>query len=1606
MQPDFKRFATALSAFLAVSVSASAQEISTGVQEISTSLPLTTVGDRLTWSVGDQDLTLSVPLAGPVRLELYSPRVDQSDYRSDTYYGDEQYDANRTDVTTTFTLIGEDGATVLTRTFTPGAHEWETLLDQTLPAGRYRLKAVTKGNGKNTFAVRLAGISASVSADRLNVNVHSQEWVPAVNVSTDGRAQVLRMYDGDGPQELQARLRDGQGNVTPLTVSADLDFTDLNLPAQAGNYTVELRQPPTARQFSNTVGFSLTRAGVPEPIVLSRVDQTGVLRVTAELMLPGGAQPTSAAAIVGKAPVTVNGLLTQRVAPGQYAVVPDPVAGADVSVDTSRVTVPKNGEGEAHIQVRPTVALSLSSDKLDVCIGDTVTLTARASTAYAGDLPLDLSLDTPGLNVQGLSHLQGTLSAAHPGELRLTGTAAQSGPLTVTARLSPWGQEQSVTLNVRQDVTSLQLSREPLPGATTGDEITVTLRVTNTGARATPYLLADTVPAGLEALSSAQFSGTLQPGETRELSYRARVTAAGPHIFNANLRTPDCAATQTVGGQLSAQPAPVPTPAPTPVRTPATPEQHRASTVTLPFDAPRQATELVIAHRVPGDATLVPGSSRLDGRPIPDPLRGPSGTLYWVLPEPSSSPATAGGAALRGAVTYDLAHAGPLSELPAPALLARYRGGRSEALEGRVDQADLGAARSVSAAAATPLTENPGAIKYPLDGSQIRIRDRISVVVEVPADQDASLRVNGAVMPDSSVGEVVSDPERGTRRVTYVGVPLQPGPNALNVGTDRIQVQLVGATTRVEVTPSFMTADGSTPLRVHLRALDAHGNLTTQSSLTVRSNLEVQTPDQNPTEADYQITLVDGEGDLILRPQAAPAILNLGVLVGQEVKAHTFAVKPDESRVGVGVISATLGLDGNLSLADDLTWTARASYETPLAGGKLYVAADKDGLPTDRDTLKRFSVYGDSSTESVPLQGIDPIALSYDHPSLRAAYRQTSLPIDVLPVGEQLTALTVSSKSNPEVSTFAALVPEDRVSGERVTPEGTRLLRLTHGDVVPGSETLEVLITERSTGKELRRTTLQRNAEYILDHRTGIITLARALDTSDAQLNDVTVLASYRLNNPLTQRRAAFGAQVKYTGQHYTAGVAAISLDQTVTTGARVTYDNGTTRADGLLAYAGGVQGSADLSTTLGRSTIKARVRYQDGGYAGLAPFSPGLTTSASVDSRLTSNLSSSLQAEYHDTQGAVAAGTSGGSVTGRADYRFAPFSVGAGLQYAFGDQYGIGAVVSAGYHQKPIDVDVVHTQPLSGNLDTTTTITTRYAVTDSVSVGLTDEINWRKGHTASLNLDSRLGNTNYQVAYDLPNAGGQGNRARFGVSTTLPLTDRLTAGLRGSATYDIGAAQTKLGAGADLHYATDRVNATAGTDLTYTTKGFGVVLRTGISGSLSDHLSLTADGLMEFGAGKNGQRAALGYAYRNRTFNSLGTVRYVNGTLAGNQPELSSTFAAEYRQPTWAVRAGVDTRALLNDPGSFTAQFGASGTYYVTDRVGVGAWGRALTQPSSQNTQYGYGLEASVRALPGTWITAGYNPAGFTGIGNTYTRQGAYLRLDLTIDETLGQNR
>lgn len=1574
----------------------------TGVQaqEINTSLPLTSIGDRLMWSVADQNLTLNVPVSGRVRLELYSPRVNPKDYRSDTYFGDETYSVEP--VTTKFTLVRADGSEVTSQTFTPGEQTWESLFDLNLPAGNYRLQAETSGNGKNTFAVRLTGVSADLSAERLAVNVHASDWTPVLNVSVDGAGYALRMYDGDGPQELEARLRDAAGNVYPLSVSADLAWSDLPLPETAGQYTVELRQPKTAKQFSNTVSFSLARQGNQTPISISRVDQTGLLRVTAELLLPTGTLPTDVNVMVGGEHLQVNGQVEKTVAAGEYPMTVTDIPGATVSVDRPNISVVKGGVGEAKVQVKPEVALALTSDKQDICVGDTVTLTARATTAYAGALPLDLNLEAAGLTLNGDTSLQGELSASKPGELRLTGTATQAGPLSVTARLASWNAAQTLNLNVRPDATSLQLTRAPLEDATIGDEVVVRLTVKNTSDQAVPFTLKDQPGAGLEALEGTQFSGTLTAGEERELTYKARVTgsSAAQVSLNAQLDSPACPAPQTVGGSVNVAPRPAPA-------------ALRQSTITLPFDAPRQTQTLTIAHAVPAGATFVPGSSKLDGQPVADPKRSPSGMLYWVIPAPTGN-RTEEGAALRGTLTYDLNHVQALGTLPTPGLSVTLPGNRTEVLAGTLNAQDLAAAIALKNEQ-SGLAENDGAIKLPLKDSTIRIRDRISITVEAPQGDIPTLTVNGRPVSNDLIGTNTQDGPRGLQRLTFVGVPVDSGKNTIAFLGQQIEVYRIGATAKIEVEPVQLLADGSTPVRLKIRTLDAAGKLTDQPTVTIRSTLEPRTPDANTSESGYQVRLVNGEGILELQPQSSPTHLRLDILHNQDVQTHHYEIRPDRSSVGVGMISATVGLDGNFNLQDDLTWQARAYYEGPIGQGKLYLAADKDKLPTDENTLIRSPVYGDASTETVPLQGIDPVALTYDHPAFRADYRRTSLPIHVLPVGEQLTALTVKTKAAPTLSGFVAMVPRDQQT-DLLVPNSTRVLHLGNNDISEGSDTLTLIVLERHTGKELKRTTLQRNTDYVIDYRSGVITLARALDRVDLDLNEQTVSATYRLDNPLAQRQLAYGAQIQKTGHNYTIGAAAVSLDHTVTFGARATYDNGTTRADGLIAYSSGVQVSAMIdSHPTDRQHFSARLRYQQDSYAGLGELSDGLSVDGHYAVKLTDRLRAVVDAEYHNTPGSNADPitgiiehntTQGGSVTARAEYKIDPFSVGLGAKYAFGDQYGLGVVGSVGYHHGNTNVDIVHTHGLTGNLNPTTDITTKFRVAKNVNLGFNDKIEWGVGHSAALTLDSLIGNVNYAAGYELPTASGAGNRARFSVGTTLPLSNTLALGVRGSALYNIATSNAEVGTGADLNYKNDTVSATIGSDISYKTdKGFGVVVRGGITGSITDNLTLTADGLMELGQEKDGQRFSLGYAYRARTFASLGYVRYVNGILAGNNPELSTGFSAEYRQPTWAVRGGAETRTLLKDTGSFTWQAHLGGTAYITNRFGFGAWGGMIAQPASGYQATGYGVEGSVLALPGAWLTAGYNFKGFEGLpsAGTYTRQGAYLRLDLTLDETLG---
>ncbi|WP_291428195.1 hypothetical protein [Deinococcus sp.] len=1058
-----------------------------------------------------------------------------------------------------------------------------------------------------------------------------------------------------------------------------------------------------------------------------------------------------------------------------------------------------------------------------------------------------------------------------------------------------------------------------------------------------------------------------------------------------------------------------PLPAPQTTETNAAGEQR----VSLPFalsTVQLGAGSLLLAQPLPQGVTYQPGSAQLNGQALPDPLRGRSGTLYWQLTPAQLAPLVVGddrqqlsgelGLVLEGAEAA-------MAALPAAQLQVLEERGQIRPILGLLDERDWMTATPL--AQPETISENPGRIKLPLDGTDYASLDRVTIRVEGPLGEPPVPVVNGQPVPATQVGRTVTDPVRGVQQLDYYGVPIRPGVNTITLGDQTVRVRLAGPTSRYDIEPLQLRADGVTPLRLRVRTFDALGVATQPDRLTLRTNLEPLRPDAFPTEAGYQVALDKGQGIVELRPQTTPTTLQLDVVENDRVVRQNFEVRPDSRSVGVGMVSATLGLGSDGSLSDRLDVRARAYYEGVVGAGKLYVAADKDGLPNTTANLStaRNINYGDASQEVIPLRGRDPVAVSYDHPSFRAEYRQTATPMTVLPMTETLTALTLTTKAEPRLAGFVALVPTERVTDERLTPNGTRLLRLSRGGVVVGSQLL-TLIEVGSDDQEANRRTLNEGIDYSLDPETGVVTLARGLDRVSASLNEQYVLASYRLLDGGSNRRLAYGAQVEQTGTAgsgtYSVGMGVTRVDSTTTFGVAGRYEQPELQVKGRVMASGGVLATASVSSRPAQRPGNGNqpsggdfsVRYQSAGYAGLERGAQGLQADGRYDLPVSPRLGLRIEGSY-----GRALTTTSGSVGAQLNYQFRPFSVGAGLRYGFGSRSGLGLSGSVAYREGRVAAEVVHTTPISGTLLPTTDFRVDYRLTEQVKLSLRDTYTWGEGNTGVIGLNSTVGRTNYVAAYELANSSGQENRARFGVSTTLPLSERLGLGLRGAYLWNVDSGTSDISAGADLDYRADTFRATLGTDFSVTGGKLTTVLRGGVSGDLNPRLNLAADATAEFGA-RQGQKLALGYAYRSGQLNSLGYARYVAGSLANGDSSLTAGASAEYRPLSrqnvqLALRAGADMR-VTGDRDSLTVQPYAGVTAAFNDRIQVGGWGRALLQPATSTTLIGYGVEAGYRVLPGTWLNVGYNIQGFDGIGtgNLYTRPGAYVRLDLTLDETL----
>jgi len=1238
------------------------------------------------------------------------------------------------------------------------------------------------------------------------------------------------------------------------------------------------------------------------------------------------------------------------------------------------------------------------------------TVTVRLSAQNTGTAPAPFTLgDDPSdlLEPTTTSSFEGVLEPGAKKDFSYDATVTEGEPATSSAVATLSGKQ---TLTAETPVERVWLDLEEsvvTPRVLVGTPTNFEFTVTNPLERPVKVRLDLESDAGL-VLETSSVPLELGAGESRTLSVSATATQPGTFNVRGIVRAGESSqvSNETEDSVLTLPQLRV----------------SRESTLKLPLSLPSEAQSVTVAQKLPVGAVYQSGSSTLGSERLADPSVGADGTLYWTvkLAQPAKTDknlstddccdvATAGKDLL---LSYRVTHSAALGTLPEPALEAQFAGGRTLLLDGKLDSKDLERAGQTEA-----LTENPGFIKLPLAGTIFRDRDRIGITLEGDKSFDLTAKLNGVPLPASALGKTVDDPVKNTLHLEYFGVQLREGKNVLEVGGESVTVFLAGNPVKLEATAQNLVADGFSPLELRVRALDASGLAGRDGFLTVGTNLEPLDPDANPTMPNYQVRLINGEGVLRLRPQAVPTQLKLRLALGDLEQASTFDVRSSATTVAIGTLSATVGLS---PLSVDVT--GRGYFEGPIGDGKLYVvgaaqyaALDsgeglqtlKSGgkLPTGETTAEGYTLFGDASSPSVSLQGVDPVAFRFENPAFKVAYAQTELPITALPVSGGYTALTFETKGDTGISGFVAAVPSSTVK-RVLRPDGTRLLQI--GEALEyGSETVTLVIRDRDTGVELSRTPLNRLTDYTVDAASGVLEFVRPVVSTDPSLNPQSLELSYRTPNPLGNRYLEGGVQVKTASGPFSASLAAVTLrassgvgdatENVLTVGAKLGYQEGRTNVNASAAYSGGFQASLDAQTSSDTLSLSARARVQTDDYAGVGKGTPGTEAAAAASLKLSPQFSVRAGGTYGSNKSGDRATLEGGL-----DYSFSPFTVGLGLRQQLLQNPATFLTARATVSAGNLNLSLNHAQALTGGVDPQTQFAAKYAFTPQLSLSFTDNLVWGRKNQAAIGLENRFGNTSFSVNYELPNGDGDGNLARFGASTVLPLSDRVSANLQAGYNTNLEKGTGTLEGGVDLSFRGDGFAASAGVSTNLPSTGDSkVVLKGGLSGSLDRVWTVGLDATSEL-ARESGNRVTFSAAMRDASLEGLGYLRFADGSLKGGSVgtgEITSQLGLTYRAPSFQVRGALSTLDTLgvNDGLLIQPQLGA--TAYLTDRFGLGIYGRALYQPSLQKTQWGLGLEATFRALDGLWATVGYNPTGFNGIGAN-TRQGLYFRLDVLLNE------
>jgi len=559
--------------------------------------PLVVPGTELGWESSRLELVLRVSEKTQVKLDVYSPGFDPTDYRSENELGDERYDSSDAPLKTLIRIFDDKKQIRLRREYGVEPHRWHKLIDGELAPGDYLIEMQFFGNGKNALAFKL---TADPDKAKLQVapgsmqtyNVHGSDWQYPFSLDKRGWSAPITVgiYDGDGPGELLIQVQEPGGVSKKLPTPGNREWVRYTL-EQEGRYRFGFSQPPTAQQYTNTVGFKVFLG----PIKVNVVDEQGnpvdgaeykisgyydravflktipdgweLVRVDARFGLPlsgrrvlfgpGGGEATYVLRQVpGEVLVTANatcqgeswpvplklqigdkqvnlddsGVAKVSLPAGEQPIkieVPGAVIDAPQSID-----VVAGKTTSLRIALEPVLNINLNVEPGEIAVGEKATAEARLITDFPYTISAKLRLEIPeGLIVDGNPAIMGPLNAKRPLSLSKQVTAKRQGQYKIRAVAAPCSVAGEATLVAKRPAVFAVAKKALTPEVDRGGEARFLITVTNRGDEPGRVRVVDRLPAGLKG-DNLDESILLQPGESHEIPLSAKVVADGGEVVN------------------------------------------------------------------------------------------------------------------------------------------------------------------------------------------------------------------------------------------------------------------------------------------------------------------------------------------------------------------------------------------------------------------------------------------------------------------------------------------------------------------------------------------------------------------------------------------------------------------------------------------------------------------------------------------------------------------------------------------------------------------------------------------------------------------------------------------------------------------------------------------------------------------------------------------------------------------------------------------------------------------------------------------------------------------------------------------------------------------